>query len=240
MNDFAAALAPKSDQINAMDLIGQDMTITITGVRVTPGTEQPVSISIDGSSKVWRPCKTTGRILMAAWGADTSQFVGRSVQLCHDPKVKWGGMEVGGIRIRALSHIDQDLRIVVAESKQVRKPITVARLATKAAPPAPSQTAAPIIAPADAVARAKAAAEKGTDGFRAWFNSDEGKGCRATNALSPEVMAEIKTIASGADAMASRLADDPFPKSGQPPTATEIESQIRAEQEARDRELEGR
>lgn len=231
MNDFAAALAPKSDQINTMDLIGQDMTVTISGVKVTPGTEQPVSISIQGSPKVWRPCKTTGRILMAAWGADTSKFVGRSVQLYHDPKVKWGGMEVGGIRIRAMSHIDQDLRIVAAESKQVRKQITVARLASQ-------QTAAQGLTAADAIAKAKAAANKGTEAFRAWFNSDEGKDCRATNALTPDVMADCKATAQGADNLATRMADDPF--SPTTATAPEIEAQIRAEQAARDAELEGR
>lgn len=229
MNDFAAALAPKSDQINAMDLIGQDMTVTISGVKVTPGTEQPVSISIQGSPKVWRPCKTTGRILMAAWGADTSKFVGRSVQLYHDPKVKWGGMEVGGIRIRAMSHIDQDLRIVAAESKQVRKQITVARLASQ-------QPAAQGMTAADAIAKAKSAAAKGTEAFRAWFNSDEGKDCRATNALTPDVMADCKATAQGADNLATRMADDPF----SPATDNEIEAQIRAEQAARDAELEGR
>lgn len=228
MNDFAAALAPRSDQINAMDLIGQDMIVTITGVKVTPGTEQPVSISIQGSQKVWRPCKTTGRILMAAWGADTSQFVGRSVQLYHDPKVKWGGMEVGGIRIRALSHIDQDLRIVVAESKQSRKPITVARLVQKAADEQPQG-----MTQDDARRLASVVANRGTDAFRAWFNSDEGKSCRAAGGLDIDA---LKAACARADAA---IAADPF---GLPPvqaTDDEINAQIAAEIRARDAALEG-
>jgi len=232
MNDFAAALAPKSDQINAMDLVGADLTVTITGVKVTPGTEQPVSITIAGTHKVWRPCKTTGRILMAAWGADTSQFVGRSVQLCLDPKVKWGGLEVGGIRIRAMSHIDEDLKIVVAESKQVRKPVTVKRLQVAAQPAAMTQDRAKELA--------TAAAEKGSEHFRAWFNTDEGKECRATGALTPEYMVTMRTTATGADEMLARMADDPFSQKANPPTDAEIEAQIRAEQAKRDAELEGR
>lgn len=200
MNEFAAAMAPKSDQINASDLIGGDMTITITGVKVTPGTEQPVSITFQGNSKVWRPCKTTGRCLMAAWGADTAQYVGRSVQLYLDPKVKWGGLEVGGIRIRALSHMDDDLRIVLTESKQVRKPVTIKRLVTQA-------ETAPIIEPtkydaASAIIRAKEIAHRGTQAFRAWFNTGDGKDCRDTKALTPEAMIVLRDIATAADAKA--------------------------------------
>ena len=233
MNDFAAALAPKSDQINAMDLVGADLTVTITGVKVTPGTEQPVSISLAGTPKVWRPCKTTGRILMAAWGADTSQFVGRSVQLCLDPKVKWGGLEVGGIRIRALSHIDDDLKIVVAESKQVRKPVTVKRLQIAAEQPAAmGQDLAKKLA--------RAAAEKGTDHFRTWFNSDEGKACRQSGVMVPEFMDVLKATASGADEMRTRMTDDPFSTQANPPTDAEIEAQIRAEQARYAADLEGR
>lgn len=233
MNDFEAALAPKSDQINAQDLLGGDMIITIAGVKVTPGTEQPVSIALEGHSKVWRPCKTTGRILMAAWGADTSQYAGRSVQLFLDPKVKWGGMEVGGIRIRAISHIDEDLRIVLAESKQVRKPVTVKRLVMHAINQA--VTAAKYNAET-AITRAKEQAARGTSAFRAWFNTDDGKDCRATKALTPDAMIKLRAIAEAADA---ERAEDPF---GLPPVTTatdpEIEAQIRAELAARDAQYE--
>ena len=238
MNDFAAAMAPKSDQINAQDLIGGDMTIIITGVKVTPGFEQPVSISFQGSDKVWRPCKSTGRVLMAAWGADTSQYAGRSVQLYLDPKVKWGGLEVGGIRIRALSHIDEDLRLVLAESKQVRKAVTVKRLVQQQATPATQMD------PATAIARATQIAASGTDAFRAWFNTDEGKACRKTGALTQEAMLTLRDIASKADA---ERQDDPFglpsvsddPAFSNTATDAEIEAQIRREIAERDAALEG-
>mgnify|MGYP001325586462 CR=1 FL=1 len=243
MNDFAAVLAPKSDQINAQDLLAGDMTITIQAVKVTPGTEQPVSIRFEGSDKVWRPCKTTGRILMAAWGPDTSVYAGRSVQLYLDPEVKWGGMKVGGIRIRAMSHIDGELRLALAESKQNRKIVVVKPLAgapRRADPPKPQPTATGTAS--DAAAKAKAAAAKGTDAFRAWFNTDEGKECRATGELTAEVLNECKIIASGADNLAPRLDDDPFTADPNPSTATdpEIEAQLAREHAAflaeRDRE----
>jgi hypothetical protein len=124
MTDMLKVIEPKSDQINAEDLIGRDMTITITAVKVSPGTEQPVAMKFEGSDKLFRPCKTVSRIIVAAWGPDTSVYAGRSLTLYRDPTVKWAGMAVGGIRVKAISHIDAPLKLALAESKQNRK-ITV-------------------------------------------------------------------------------------------------------------------
>lgn len=125
MNDMSAVIVPKSDQINADDLIGRDMTITIRDVHIKGGQEQPVSIYFDGSEKAFRPCKSMSRVLVAAWGADAKNYVGRSLTLYRDPKVKWGGLEVGGIRISHMSHIDKPMTMALAESRAVRKPVTV-------------------------------------------------------------------------------------------------------------------
>lgn len=238
MNDFQAVLAPKSDQINAQDLIAGDMTVTIDAVKITPGTEQPVSIRLKGMDKVWRPCKTTGRILMAAWGPDTSIYAGRSVQLYLDPEVKWGGMKVGGIRIRAMSHLSGELSLALAESKQNRKIFKVKPLAGVTQRPSPpaqhSATGGHADASHPAVTKAKAAAQKGTEAFREWFNSDEGKDCRATGELTPAVLADCKVIASGADELAPRMADDPF--NPDPATAAEPELEAQIMRELRDRD----
>lgn len=121
MSDMLKVIEPKSDQINADDLLDRDMIITITGVQVRPGTEQPVSMSFEGSKKVFRPCKTVSRIIVKAWGADTTLYAGRSIKLYRDPAVKWGGLAVGGIRVRAISHIEAPLKLALAESKQNRK-----------------------------------------------------------------------------------------------------------------------
>jgi hypothetical protein len=231
MNDFAAVLAPRSDQINASDLLAGDMVITIAGVKITPGTEQPVSIRFEESEKVWRPCKTTGRILMAAWGPDTAVYVGRQVQLYLDPKVRWGGLEVGGIRIRALSHIDAEMKLALAESKQARKLFTIRPLAVqKAAPPkqaARSDDGLPPLDATTAIKMAEAAARKGTDHFRAWFNTDAGKDCRKTGALTPDEMKRLKDICEATDKATD---EDPF---GLPPLDPTPEELARAEAKAR-------
>ncbi len=231
MNDFQAALAPRSDQINASDLLAGDMTVTIAAVKVTPGTEQPVSIRLEGMDKVWRPCKTTGRILMAAWGPDTSIYPGRSAQLYLDPEVKWGGMKVGGIRIRALSHIDAELQLALAESKQNRKIFRVKPLAgaPRRADP-PRQSSGGSSSGIDGLAKAQAA--KGSDAFRDWLKTDTAKAAYADGSLTAAVLADCRIIASGADKM--RAMPDPLAEADLPPVPTdpEIEARLAAEHAA--------
>ena len=134
MTDMNAVIVPKSDQINADDLIGGPRTIRIAGVKVSPGTEQPVSIAIEGDGKVYRPCKSMARVMVAAWGADSSVYSGRSLTLYRDPKVKWGGLEVGGIRIGAMSDLASPMTLALTETRASRKPFTVKPLAAMTAP----------------------------------------------------------------------------------------------------------
>ena len=67
MNDMTPIIQPKSDQINADDLISGPRTFTIDTVDIRGGTEQPVSIRLVGEDRVWRPCKSMSRVLVAAW-----------------------------------------------------------------------------------------------------------------------------------------------------------------------------
>lgn len=126
MNDMSAVIAPKSDQLNSDDLIAGPRTITVREVNIRPGTEQPVAISYEGDNgKPWKPCKSTSRILVAAWGPDASKYAGRSVTLYRDADVKWGGMAVGGIRISHVSHIEKALVMALTEKKGSKKLTTI-------------------------------------------------------------------------------------------------------------------
>lgn len=131
MNDMAQAIIPKSDQINADDFLSGPRSYVIESVAVTPGAEQPVSISLVGEKRVWRPCKSMSRVLVAAWGADAKAYAGRSVTLYRDPAVKWGGLEVGGIRISHLSHIERDMLIQLTATKGKRSPHVIRPLAAQ-------------------------------------------------------------------------------------------------------------
>lgn len=94
----------KSDQLNACDLVGGPITVTIQGVKKLSSADQPVSIEIGEGRQPYKPCKSMRRVLVACWG--TEKWVGRSMTLCCDPGVMFGGQRVGGIRISHVSHID--------------------------------------------------------------------------------------------------------------------------------------
>lgn len=115
-DDISPLIVAKSDQLNADDLVGGPITVRILGATITPG-DQPVTVEIDGGHKPWKPCKTTMRVLAALWGPHPSKWVGRTVRLFRDPAVKWGGVEVGGIRISGMSHIDKPQSIMLASKK---------------------------------------------------------------------------------------------------------------------------
>jgi len=164
MSDMTAVIAPKSDQINADDLITGPLTITVEAVSVRPGTEQPVSIAIAGNRKVYRPCKSMMRVMVNAWGADSAKYVGQSMTLYRDPKVKWGGAEIGGIRISAISGIASEMVMALSESKAVRKRVVIKPLATvKPSPAAPIPSAAAETPSTDAGQSAGAASNEASD-----------------------------------------------------------------------------
>ena len=126
MNDMTSVIQPKTDQLNADSLLTGPITVTITDVTIRPGTEQPVSIFYSGDNgKPYKCCKSMARVLVHCWGADANEYKGRSMTLYCDPKVKWGGMEVGGIRISHMSHIDRPMTMALTASKSKRELFTV-------------------------------------------------------------------------------------------------------------------
>jgi hypothetical protein len=123
--DIAETLAPKSDQMDYEDLIAGPRTLTISEVRRGPSAEQPVEIAFSDFERPWRPAKTMRRLLVAAWSGDASLYVGRKVTLFGDPTVRWAGQEVGGIRVKALSHIDEPVTVALTVSRGKRAQFTV-------------------------------------------------------------------------------------------------------------------
>lgn len=134
MVDMANTIQPKSDQINADDLIGGPRTITVTRVTGNEGNaEQPVNVFFEGDEgKPFRPCKSMRRVMVKIWGADASKYAGQSMTIYRDPKVKWGGMEVGGIRISHMTGIDQPETMALTATRASRKPYTVQPLEIEA------------------------------------------------------------------------------------------------------------
>lgn len=127
MSDLSKTILAKSDQMNADDL-AVPITIKVTGVRVTDG-DQPTSINFEGDNgKPYKPCKSMRRVLVRAWGANSQDYIGRSIALYNEPTVKWGGQEVGGIRISGVSHIERDFAMPLTITRGQKKPFPVKKL----------------------------------------------------------------------------------------------------------------
>lgn len=145
MTDLTSTIEAKSDQLGADDIMAGPRTITITKVSADPGSsEQPIIVNFEGDNKKpWKPCKSMRRLLVAVWGANGAEYVGRSVTLYRDPTVKWGGLEVGGIRISHMSHIDKPVTIALTATRGNKKPVTVSPLVVQRQDTKPTPDADP-------------------------------------------------------------------------------------------------
>lgn len=124
--DLTESIAPRSDQINAEDLLTGPRTVTITDVQ-RGTTEQPVNIVTAefGPGRPYKPSKTMRRVLVAAWGPDAAAYIGRRLLIYRDPEITFGKDKVGGIRISAMSDIDSRLTLALTVTRGRRAPFTV-------------------------------------------------------------------------------------------------------------------
>ncbi len=123
--DISNTIKPKSDQLNADDLIAGPRDIIITAVKVTKS-DPPVSIHFEGDDgKPYKPCLSMRRVMVAIWGKDSNTYIGRALRLFRDPKVKYGSEEVGGIRISHASHFENSITMALTITRAKRAPYTV-------------------------------------------------------------------------------------------------------------------
>ena len=183
MTDLSKTIAPKSDQLNADDLITGPRTITVTKVVGNESNDQPISIFFDGDDgKPYKPGLSMRRALVKVWGEEGDNYVGRSMTLYCDPEVKFGGVKLGGIRISHMSDIENSVSMMLTTTRSKRKEFTVKPLAST---------------PGGALIQAaEDAADKGTEAFKDFWNSDDGKKGRAK--LKPH-MDKLKARAEAAD-----------------------------------------
>ena len=152
---------PRSDQWNADDFVGGPRTFTIAGVK-EGAAEQKYDIQLEGEDRVWRPPLTMLRVLLAVWGDESADWVGRRVQLFQDPSVSFGRDAVGGIRIAAMSHLDAPRNMKLTTTRGKRATYTVQPLKDEPKPD--------LSIPADVVSNtAKALKDGALDDYLAWL-----------------------------------------------------------------------
>lgn len=148
MIDMTKTIKIKSDQLNADDLIGvEGKTITITKVVVKENAEQNTSIYFEGDNgKPWKPSQGMRVVLIHVWGKNGEDYVGRSLTLFREPSVKYAGVEVGGIRISHMSHINSTVVVPVSVSRGKKVPLKILPLKMQQPAqntPPPQQESAP-------------------------------------------------------------------------------------------------
>jgi hypothetical protein len=130
------------------------------------------------------------RVLVAAWGANSKAYIGKSLTLFRDASVKWAGMEVGGIRISHMSDIGGTQTIPITVTRGNKKPYLVKPLAATTA------TATAITQEEIATLKEEAveSADAGTDTLKAFWT---GLGAVKQKAIGgAEYLEELKTIAN--------------------------------------------
>ena len=139
--DITDALAPTSDQLDAIELVNPRTFTIDSGSRLGSRDGKTVAeIRLVGFPRVWRPSKGMLDVLARCWGTDGKAWAGRSVTLYNDPEVTFGKDKVGGIRISHLSHIDGPVTVMIRGRGQGARKIAwpVQPLADAAPPPPPA------------------------------------------------------------------------------------------------------
>ncbi len=128
-----ASIVPKSDQLNADDLLTGPQNVTITKVR-EGDRDHPLFVDLEGyTNRPYKPCKIMRRVLIAVFSDDAAKWVGQAMTLYRDPNVKWAGVKVGGIRISHLSGLDTPRTFTLTVGRGIREEVTIQPLKAKPA-----------------------------------------------------------------------------------------------------------
>jgi hypothetical protein len=123
-------IMPKSDQINADDLLVGPITVVIESQKLL-ASDQPVVLGISGHpGRPYKPSKSMRRVLAGMYGEYMSKWVGRSLTLYCDPEVTFGKDKTGGIKISHASDIPSDVTFMLTAKRGKRVAHTVKRLET--------------------------------------------------------------------------------------------------------------
>jgi hypothetical protein len=119
---------PKSDQLNADDLINTEMTILVTQVDLVGG-DQPCVVRYENDNgRPYKPNKTFIKVMRILWGEDHTQYAGRLMTIFTADEVKWAGKAVGGLEIKAMSHIEKNATVNLTATRGKKRTIKIAKL----------------------------------------------------------------------------------------------------------------
>ena len=130
--DISAYIAPKSDQLNADDLLTGPMTVTVKDA--AQAEDNRVSVHTEETpGRPYKPSKSMLRVIAKAWGNDSTAWTGGRLTLYRNPTIKFGREEVGGIEISHMTGIDGEFKIPLTVTRGKKKLHMVKPLAAQAA-----------------------------------------------------------------------------------------------------------
>ena len=153
--NFRDTIVPNSNQLSAEQLLSGPITITVESV--SRGTaEQPVTINYMGDDgRPYKPGKSMRKVLVFAWGEDGSKWVGRTMTIYNKQDVKFGGVEVGGIRISGMSHIEADIKLSLTSTRGKKEQFIIKKIEAAKFESKPKAASKPVVK-TEAVAEVKA------------------------------------------------------------------------------------
>lgn len=138
MANIKAAIQPRSDQLNYVDFAAGPEVFTIDHTedyRDDKGGNRVAIHMVERPGRPFKPSATNLRLMAIGWTDNDTDWPGRRVQLGGDPEVTFGREKVGGIRVLALSDIEQPFTAKLNVSRGRRQSFRVERLDEAPTPP---------------------------------------------------------------------------------------------------------
>ena len=134
LSDLSFTIKPKSDQLNNEQLMAGPITIKVTNVDVVDSDQQPIIIHYENQEgRPYKPSKTFRKVIIALWGKDGNEWIGRSMTLFRNPETMFGKEKTGGIEISHVTHIENTKEIIVTKTRGKMRTIIVRPLVIKQA-----------------------------------------------------------------------------------------------------------
>ena len=140
MADIAKAIEPQSDRQNAVDYQTGPKVFTVAGTsdyRDDKGRGRVNVHLAEAPDRPFKPSATNLRLIAIGWGEDDTTWPGRRIKLALDPEVMFGMEKVGGIRVVALSDMEQPFTAKLPVTRGKKQEFRVEILPDAPAPPIP-------------------------------------------------------------------------------------------------------
>lgn len=193
LTDISAAAAPKSDQLNNVELTSGPIDIKIRDFKFDRNADQQkLWLYFEGDEgRPWKPSKGMINVIKAIWGKYAESYIGREMTLIRDPDVRFGKERTGGIRIGSMDGIERTTKVDIQIARGRFMSYVVEPFKRSG-----GKLGAPSVDNSSIQESAREAARKGKAAFTDWWKSVDGN---ARDAVKP-IMDELKRLSDEADA----------------------------------------